>query len=153
MKKRILTYGTFDLFHVGHVRILERAQQLGDELIVGVSTDQFNSEKGKKCIMSYEQRAEIVGALRCVTTVLPENSWAQKRTDIQKYNIDIFVMGADWTGEFDNLRDLCEVNYFPRTENVSTTAIKKSLTALKGKSIEELKDALDIVQEIVQKIS
>lgn len=120
----VLTYGTFDLFHSGHVRLLARLAKLGDRLIVGCSTDAFNASKGKSCIMPFEARAEILAACRYVDEVFPEEDWAQKRGDIQHYGADIFAMGSDWTGRFDDLSDLCRVVYLPRTENVSTTEIK-----------------------------
>lgn len=125
--KRVLTYGTFDLFHEGHVRILKRAKALGDYLIVAISSDEFNQLKGKKSVMSYEQRKEVVEAIRYVDLVIPENDWEQKISDVQKYDVDVFVMGDDWTGKFDFLKEYCEVIYLPRTENISTTMIKEKL--------------------------
>ena len=125
--KRVLTYGTFDLFHEGHVRILKRAKALGDYLIVAISSDEFNALKGKKSVMSYEQRKQVVEAIRYVDLVIPENDWEQKISDVQKYDVDVFVMGDDWTGKFDFLKDYCEVVYLPRTENISTTMIKEKL--------------------------
>ncbi len=134
MKKyrRAITYGTFDLFHIGHLRLLKRIASLADELYVAVSSDEFNALKGKKCTIPFEDRAEIVEALSCVTKVLREDNWEQKVLDVQKYKCDLFVMGDDWTGKFDFLKPYCEVLYLPRTPNVSTTDIKSSLkTALK----------------------
>ena len=125
--KRVITYGTFDLFHEGHVRILRRAKALGDYLVVAISSDEFNQLKGKKSVMSYEQRKEVVEAIRYVDLVIPEHDWEQKINDVQKYDIDVFVMGDDWTGKFDFLKDYCEVVYLPRTENISTTMIKEKL--------------------------
>ena len=125
--KRVLTYGTFDLFHEGHVRILKRAKALGDYLIVAISSDEFNQLKGKKSVMSFEQRKEVVEAIRYVDLVIPEHNWDQKISDVQKYDVDVFVMGDDWTGKFDFLKDYCEVVYLPRTENISTTMIKEKL--------------------------
>ena len=125
--KRVLTYGTFDLFHEGHVRILKRAKALGDYLIVAISSDEFNQLKGKKSVMSYEQRKQVVEAIRYVDLVIPEHNWDQKISDVQKYDVDVFVMGDDWTGKFDFLKDYCEVVYLPRTENISTTMIKEKL--------------------------
>ncbi len=122
--KRVITYGTFDLFHYGHLRILKRAKKLGDYLIVAVSTDEFNQIKGKKCTYPFKHRAEIVKAIRYVDKVIPEKNWGQKRRDIKKYKIDILVMGDDWKGKFDHLSDLCKVVYLPRTKNISTTQIK-----------------------------
>lgn len=127
-KKRILTYGNFDLFHIGHVKILEKASQLGDELYVGVSTDDFSlKEKNKKCIIPYKHRIEIVQSCKYVYEVFPEISWDQKIMDIQKYNIDIFVIGDDWKGRFDHLKNYCQVAYLPRTPYISTTYLKELL--------------------------
>lgn len=127
--KRILTYGTFDLLHYGHIRILERAKSLGDYLVVAVSTDEFNEIKGKKAYHDYETRKKMLEALRCVDLVIPENSWDQKRNDVLYYKIDAVVMGSDWEGNenFECLKDICEVIYLPRTEGISTTKIKKDL--------------------------
>lgn len=122
--KRILTYGTFDLTHLGHINLLKRAKQLGDYLIVGLSTDEFNAGKGKSSIFPYEHRKVILEAIRYVDLVIPEASWEQKIIDVQKYCVDIFVMGDDWVGKFDFLKDYCQVIYLPRTNDISTTAIK-----------------------------
>lgn len=123
----VLTYGTFDLFHHGHVRLLQRLSQLGDELIVGCSTDAFNAVKGKRCVMPYGQRREILEACRYVARVIPEDSWAQKRSDIVNYNVSIFAMGDDWAYHFDDLGDLTRVIYLPRTQDVSTTELKERI--------------------------
>lgn len=126
--KKVITYGTFDLLHAGHINLLRRAKELGDYLIVVVSTDEFNwNEKQKKCYFSYEDRKKMLEAIRYVDLVVPEENWDQKRSDVQKYNIDTFVMGDDWKGKFDFLKDLCEVVYLPRTPDISTTQIKKDL--------------------------
>ncbi len=125
--KRIITYGTYDILHYGHINLLKRAKALGDYLIVGLSTDEFNALKNKKAYYSYEQRKLILEAIKYVDMVIPEENWEQKRKDIIKYDIDTFVMGDDWAGKFDELSDLCEVIYLPRTENVSTTMTKKYL--------------------------
>ncbi len=122
--KKVITYGTFDLFHYGHLKILERAKQLGDYLIVAVSTDEFNRIKGKKCVYPYEHRAEIVKAIKYVDEVIPETKWEQKRQDVITHQVDIFVMGSDWQGRFDELKELCEVIYLPRTPEISSTDIK-----------------------------
>ncbi|WP_461215935.1 glycerol-3-phosphate cytidylyltransferase [Lacticaseibacillus sp. GG6-2] len=124
---RVITYGTFDLLHWGHVRLLERAAALGDELIVGLSTDEFNAVKHKEAYHSYAHRKYILEAIRYVDKVIPENDWEQKVSDVQKYGIDIFVMGDDWKGQFDFLKDYCKVIYLPRTEGISTTQIKEDL--------------------------
>tara|TARA_A100001391_G_scaffold93375_3_gene61941 strand:+ start:22375 stop:22782 length:408 start_codon:yes stop_codon:yes gene_type:complete len=125
--KTILTYGTFDLFHYGHVRLFSRLAKLGDRLIVGVSTDAFNARKGKAAFFSYQQRIEMVRACRYVDLVIPERHWDQKADDVRKYDVDIFAMGDDWSGHFDHLSALCQVLYLPRTEAVSTTSIKTNL--------------------------
>ena len=126
--KRVITYGTFDLLHYGHINLLRRAKALGDYLIVALSTDEFNlKEKNKICYFSYEERKMLLEAIRYVDLVIPEESWEQKRTDVQLYQVDIFVMGDDWTGKFDFLKDLCEVVYLPRTPEISTTKIKQEL--------------------------
>ena len=122
--KRVITYGTFDVLHFGHINLLKRAKALGDYLIVGLSTDEFNAIKGKKSYYTYKQRKSILESLRFVDLVVPENNWAQKQDDIQKYQADIFVMGDDWKGKFDELKQLCEVIYLPRTEGVSSTQTK-----------------------------
>ena len=125
--KKVITYGTFDLFHVGHLNILKRAKELGDYLVVAVSSDDFNAIKGKKCAIPDYERMAIVDAIKYVDEVIPENSWEQKIQDIKEKNIDIFVMGDDWQGKFDFLNDYCEVVYLPRTPDISTTKIKKDL--------------------------
>lgn len=130
--KRIITYGTFDLIHYGHINLLERARKLGDYLIVGLSTNEFNEQKNKKCYFSYEERKRLVEAIRYVDLVIPEESWEQKANDIELYQIDTFVMGDDWKGKFDDLNSLCEVVYLERTPEVSTTKIKKELKEFNG---------------------
>lgn len=127
MHKIVLTYGTFDLFHVGHVNLLKRAAALGDKLIVGLSTDQFNQKKGKKVIITYKERKSILESTKYVSLVIPEKSWDQKIGDVQKYNVDVFVMGDDWMGKFDFLKEYCEVIYIPRTSGISTTYLKNKL--------------------------
>jgi glycerol-3-phosphate cytidylyltransferase len=127
-KKRIvITYGTFDLLHYGHINLFKRAKALGDYLIVAISTDEFNEIKGKTCYFPYEKRKILVEAIRYVDKVIPENTWEQKVDDIKKHNVDVFVMGDDWVGKFDNLKEYCEVIYLPRTPDVSTTSIKEDL--------------------------
>ncbi|MDD6090878.1 MAG: adenylyltransferase/cytidyltransferase family protein [Hallerella succinigenes] len=122
--KRAITYGTFDLFHVGHLRLLKRIAALAEELYVVVSSDEFNSLKGKKCVIPFEERAEIIESLACVTKVLREDNWEQKISDVKNNHCDLFVMGDDWTGKFDFLKDYCDVIYLPRTPRISTTDIK-----------------------------
>lgn len=124
---KVLTYGTFDLFHYGHLRILERAKALGDYLVVAVSTDEFNLLKDKKSTYPYNERAEIVKSIKYVDEVIPENSWEQKVADIKKHDIDIMVMGDDWKGKFDFLKEYCEVIYLERTPNISSTEIKEDI--------------------------
>lgn len=126
---KVITYGTFDLLHIGHIKILERAKKQGDYLTVAVSTDEFNAIKGKKSYYSYEHRKVILEAIKYVDEVIPEENWEQKIKDIQRLNIDVFVMGDDWKGKFDFLCDYCEVVYLPRTESISTTIIKEDLSS------------------------
>ena len=127
--KRVLTYGTYDLLHYGHIRLLKRARALGDYLIVAISTEEFNAVKGKKAYHNYETRKEMLEAIRYVDLVIPENNWDQKREDVLKYHADVVVMGSDWVGheKFENLGDICEVVYLDRTEGISTTKIKEEL--------------------------
>ena len=125
--KRAITYGTFDLFHIGHVRLLQRISDLAEEVYVAVSSDEFNNLKNKVCIIPFEERIEIVKAIGCVTKVLKEETWEQKVSDIQDNNCDLFVMGDDWEGKFDFLKEYCDVIYLPRTAGVSTTKIKENV--------------------------
>ncbi len=127
--KRILTYGTFDLLHYGHINLLRRAKALGDYLVVALSTDEFNESKGKKAYHDYETRKKMLEAVRYVDLVIPENSWEQKINDIKEYHIDTTVMGGDWAGsdKFEYLKEYCELVYLPRTEGISTSKIKKEL--------------------------
>ena len=131
--KRILTYGTYDLLHYGHIRLLKRAKELGDYLIVAISTDEFNSIKGKTAYHDYETRKEMLDAIRYVDLVIPEENWEQKIDDVKKYCVDVVVMGSDWIGneKFEVLRDYCDVVYLDRTEGISTTKIKKELNLQK----------------------
>jgi glycerol-3-phosphate cytidylyltransferase len=127
--KKVITYGTFDLLHVGHINILRRAKELGDYLIVVVSTDEFNALKGKKAYYSYEDRKTILEAIRYVDEVLPENTWEQKIDDVKQYGIDVVVMGGDWAGSdrFEYLKEYCDVVYLDRTPGISTTQVKQHL--------------------------
>lgn len=125
--KRVLTYGTFDTLHYGHIRLLQRARALGDYLIVALSTDEFNALKGKKAYHSWEERKAHLEALRYVDLVIPENTWEQKPEDVKLYHVDIFTMGSDWEGKFDSLSDLCEVIYLDRTEGISSTMIRNTM--------------------------
>lgn len=122
--RKVITYGTFDMLHYGHIRLLERARALGDHLTVGLSSDEFNATKGKASHFSFDERRHFLEAISYVDAVLPEHDWQQKRDDVREHAIDVFTMGDDWTGKFDFLGDLCEVIYLPRTPHISTTAIK-----------------------------
>lgn len=123
--KKVITYGTFDLLHWGHINLLKRARELGDYLIVAISTDEFNDLKNKKSYHSYENRKMILESIRYVDEVIPENTWEQKIDDVINNNVDVFVMGDDWEGKFDFLKDYCEVVYLPRTVGISTSKIKR----------------------------
>jgi len=124
---RVLTYGTFDLFHIGHLNLLRRLKSIGNYLCVGISTDEFNNKKGKACTIPFEHRMDIVGSLKYVDYVFPEISWEQKVEDIDKYKIDIFAMGDDWTGKFDFLSSKCKILYLPRTLDISSSSIKSDI--------------------------
>ncbi|UCZ52717.1 glycerol-3-phosphate cytidylyltransferase [Bacillus shivajii] len=124
---KVITYGTFDLLHWGHINILKRAKEYGDYLIVAISTDEFNQLKNKKAYYTYEHRKVILEAVKYVDEVIPEKTWDQKVEDVKKHHVDVFVMGDDWQGKFDFLKEYCEVIYLPRTEGISTTKIKKEL--------------------------
>lgn len=125
--KKVITYGTYDILHGGHINLLRRAKALGDYLIVGISTDRFNEMKGKQAYYSFEQRSAILEAVKYVDEVIPEDSWEQKAEDIKTHDIDILVMGDHWKGKFDELESLCEVKYLPRTVGISSTQIKEDL--------------------------
>lgn len=139
--KRVLTYGTFDLLHYGHIRLLKRAKALGDYLIVAISTDEFNAIKGKKAYHNYETRKEMLEAIRYVDLVIPEENWEQKASDVERYEVDVVVMGSDWAGSdrFEYLKKSCELVFLDRTEGVSTTQIKQELN---------LQAAVDYVNQI-----
>ena len=134
--KKIITYGTYDLLHRGHINLLKRAKAMGDYLVVGLSSDEFNAAKNKKAFYSYEERKLVLESIRYVDEVIPEQNWEQKEQDIQDHEIDIFVMGDDWSGKFDHLKPLCEVIYLPRTGGVSTTQIKAQLRVTESSNIE-----------------
>jgi glycerol-3-phosphate cytidylyltransferase len=127
--KTVITYGTFDILHIGHINLLRRARALGDRLVVGLSSDAFNRGKHKSSLLDYGNRKVVLEAIRYVDEVFPEDSWEQKPDDIRKYKADIFVMGDDWAGKFDFLAGFCEVRYLPRTPEISTMEIKQSLAA------------------------
>lgn len=126
--KTVITYGTFDILHRGHINLLKRARELGDRLIVGLSSDEFNAGKHKSSLLNYENRKIVLESIRYVDFVFPEENWEQKVSDISKYDAQIFVMGSDWEGKFDMLKEHCEVIYLDRTPAISTTEIKTSLS-------------------------
>lgn len=141
--KTVLTYGTFDLFHVGHLNLLKRTRSLGDRLVVGLSTDEFNSIKGKKTVVSYEHRKQILESIRFVDRVIPENTWEQKIRDVQENSVTTFVMGDDWAGKFDFLQEYCDVLYLPRTRDISTTSLKEILFSQKDEKKIAIRNLLD----------
>jgi glycerol-3-phosphate cytidylyltransferase len=153
LTRTVLTYGTFDLFHIGHLNMLRRLSELGDRLIVGVSTDEFNAIKGKKPVVPFEQRIEIVRAIRYVHDAIPEDRWSQKREDIESYQAAVFGIGEDWKGKFDDLEDKVDVVYLPRTEGISTTEMKRVLSAFDERHVDELKRTLDSISQIVRELS
>ena len=126
--KKVITYGTFDLLHIGHINLLRRAHELGDYLVVGLSTDAFNAVKHKEALLSYAHRKAILESLKYVDLVIPEKNWKQKKADIRKHKIDVLVMGSDWKGEFDELKKYCNVVYLPRTAYISTSRLKSHMT-------------------------
>lgn len=135
--KKVITYGTFDLLHYGHINLLRRAKALGDYLIVALSTDEFNREcKHKRCYFSYQERKALLESVRYVDLVIPEERWEQKVSDIREFRVDTFVMGDDWAGKFDDLKQWCEVVYFTRTPEISTTKIKSDILAKGGETVE-----------------
>ena len=150
--KTAITYGTFDLFHVGHVRLLRRISQMCDRLVVACSTDEFNLGKGKESVIPYADRVEILEACRYVDLVIPEESWEQKRADIERYEVDAFVIGADWVGKFDDLSDVVEVYYLPRTEGVSTTELQQVVQKIQEERILEVHGAVEHLSELVRKL-
>ena len=152
-KKIVITYGTFDMFHIGHLRLLKRLKEMGDELIVAVSTDEFNEVKGKKTLIPYDQRVEILSSIEYVDRIIPEKSWEQKVDDVKKYKADLFVMGNDWEGEFDFLKEYCEVKYVERTQDISTTQLKKSLTNFLSIPKEDILKAFEILEALKKDFS
>lgn len=146
MKTTILTYGTFDMFHIGHLNLLKRLSAMADRLVVGVSSDEFNELKGKKTLIPYAQRAAIVEGLKCVDQVFPEHNWEQKVDDIKKYEVTTFAMGDDWKGKFDFLGEHCKVVYLERTQNISTTELKRSLRNFLSIPKEDLLRAFDVLE-------
>lgn len=146
MSKTVITYGTFDMFHIGHLNLLQRLSEMGDKVVVAVSTDEFNRGKGKKTLIPYEQRAEIVRSIRFVDEVIPEESWEQKLNDVKKYGVDIFAIGEDWKGKFDFLEELCQVVYLKRTKNISTTDLKRSLKRFLSIPHDDLIKAFEVLE-------
>ena len=130
--KKVITYGTFDTLHFGHLKLLERAKNLGDFLIVALSTDEFNALKGKKSLLNYEERKSYLQAIKYVDLIIPENNWEQKIEDVKKNYVDIFTMGDDWEGEFDFLSEFCQVHYLKRTPSISSTMIRSKINEIKS---------------------
>ena len=148
--RRAITYGTFDLLHYGHLNLLRRIADLADEVVVGVSTDGFNDIKGKRSMTPFEHRAELVGALRMVHSVIPEESWDQKRRDIVEHGVDLFVMGDDWVGKFDDLADVCEVMYLPRTSGISSTMLRDAVHLISSDEIDRVLELLKSVADVLR---
>jgi glycerol-3-phosphate cytidylyltransferase len=150
--KTVVTYGSFDLFHVGHVRLLKRLKALGDKLVVGLSTDEFNQVKGKSTIIPFDDRKEILLACQYVDAVFAETCWEQKREDMLREDASIFAIGDDWSGKFDDLGDLVEVLYLPRTQNVSTTDLKTMLSEIDKDKIKEIKNVASRLLGLTDKL-
>ncbi len=146
----VLTYGTFDLFHIGHLNLINRLTALGDRLVIAVSTDEFNTSKGKTSVVPYEDRARIVQSIKGVDLVIPETSWEQKSTDIVEHGVDVFAMGDDWRGTFDELAQLCRVEYLPRTDGISSTEITQVLRVLDPGHLSELQHALSTMSRLLE---
>lgn len=141
------------MFHVGHLNLLRRLNEMADRVIVGVSTDEFNVKKGKKTLIPYEQRAEIVSAIQYVDLVIPEKSWEQKLSDVQEYQVDTFAIGKDWEGKFDFLNEVCEVVYLDRTDSISTTDLKRSLKRFLSISQKDLSQAFEVLEMLRRDLS
>ena len=152
MTTTVVTYGTFDLFHVGHVRLLKRLRAMGDRLVVGLSSDEFNKVKGKNVIIPYKDRKEILLSCRYVDDVFIENHWEQKREDLIREKADIFAMGDDWAGKFDDLDDIVKVLYLPRTKDISTTDLKTVMKEINEEKIREVRNVARHLLDIVDKI-
>ena len=153
MAKTVITYGTFDMFHIGHLNLFKKLKSKGERLIVAVSTDEFNTQKGKTTLIPYEQRSEIVAAIKYVDLVIPETSWDQKISDVQQYNCDLFAIGKDWEGKFDFLKEYCEVEYLERTKNISSTQLKSSLNKVLSVSAEDISLAIDVLRKLRSDLS
>lgn len=147
--KTVITYGTFDLYHIGHVKLLKRLHQLGDRLVVGLSTDEFNEIKGKNVVIPFADRRDVLLSCKFVDDVFPENNWEQKRDDIIREKADIFAMGDDWSGKFDHLEDITKVVYLPRTKDISTTDLKTMLRRINEEKVNELKNVISHVSDLV----
>lgn len=148
----IVTYGTFDLYHVGHVRLLKRLREMGDRLVVGLSTDEFNQQKGKQVVIPYSDRREILLSCRYVDDVFEENSWEQKRADLVREQADIFAIGDDWAGKFDDLEDLVKVIYLPRTKDISTTELKTVLSYLSKEKVNEVRNVVENLSSLIRQL-
>ena len=148
----IVTYGTFDLYHVGHVRLLKRLREMGDRLVVGLSTDEFNQLKGKQVVIPFADRREILLSCRYVDDVFEENSWEQKRADLIREKADIFAIGDDWAGKFDDLEDLVKVIYLPRTKDISTTELKTVLSYLSKEKVNEVRNVVDNLSSLIRQL-
>lgn len=146
--KKIITYWTFDILHKWHINILRRARELWDHLTVAISTDEFNLLKKKKSFYSYDERKFMLESIKYVDEVIPENNWEQKITDVQNRDVDIFVIWDDWKGHFDFLKDYCEVVYLPRTEDISTTELKRALKSISEENIEKMEDILKSMNDL-----
>ena len=147
-EKTIITYGTFDLFHIGHLNLLRRLKEMAGRVIVAVSTDEFNAQKGKRTLIPFEQRVAIVEAIRYVDLVIPEVSWEQKIDDVKTYGVDIFAIGKDWERKFDFLKEYCEVVYLERTRQISTTELKRSLKHFLSIPREDVLHALEVLESL-----
>lgn len=150
--KTVITYGTFDLFHVGHVRLLKRLKGLGERLVVGLSSDEFNKVKGKDVVIPFEDRKEILLSCHFVDDVFKEESWEQKRIDIIRENANIFAMGDDWAGKFDDLKDIVDVIYLPRTKDISTTDIKGVMKNFRSEKTDEIKNVIGHLKQLVEEL-
>lgn len=149
--KTIVTYGTFDLFHIGHVRLLKRLKSLGERLVVGLSTDEFNDIKGKQVVIPFEDRKEVLLSCRYVDAVFEEHCWEQKREDLIREKATIFAIGDDWSGKFDELGDIVEVLYLPRTKDVSTTDLRTVIGELENDKIREIHNVAARLLELTSK--
>lgn len=150
--KTVVTYGTFDLFHVGHVRLLKRLKSLGDRLVVGLSSDEFNLVKGKKTIIPYADRREVLLSCRYVDEVFEENTWEQKRQDLLREQAAIFAIGDDWAGKFDDLQDIVEVFYLPRTKDISTTELKTVIHQINEEKLREIRNVASHLNGLINKL-